>query len=131
MDDTVQKEKYSHTVLKIPAGINGFTLIELLIAMVVALVILGATYGIFISQNKEISNQDKIVEMQQNVRAAMDMMSREVRMAGYNPKRVITTPPIGIPDKDASYLYFIADLNESGLLGYLDECVYYNMIPLA
>ena len=52
MDDTVQKEKYSHTVLKIPAGINGFTLIELLIAMVVALVILGATYGIFISQNK-------------------------------------------------------------------------------
>ena len=45
-------------------------------------------------RTKQISNQDKIVELKQNVRAAMDMMSREVRMAGYNPreKLYITSP---------------------------------------
>lgn len=124
MDNTVQKEKYSHTVLKILAGINGFTLIELLIAMVVALVILGATYGIFVSQNKEISNQDKIVEMQQNVRAAMDMMSRDIRMAGYNPRGKAVYPFEGIPYSTAQ-LRIRADLNGIyTLLGPNEDIIY-------
>jgi|BarGraNGADG00212_2_1021979.scaffolds.fasta_scaffold10695_5 type IV pilus assembly protein PilW len=85
MNEHCHKEKYSFATLKIPDGVGGFSLIELLIAMAVGLIIIGATYSVFIIQNKQINNQDKIVEMQQNVRAAMDMMSREVRMAGYDP----------------------------------------------
>lgn len=85
MDEYCHKEIYSYKALKTALGINGFSLIELLIAMAVGLIILGATYSVFISQNKQMDKQDKIVELQQNVRAAIDMMSREVRMAGYNP----------------------------------------------
>jgi type IV pilus assembly protein PilW len=64
---------------------SGFTLVELIVAMAIGLVIIGASYRVFEVQNKILHNQEQIVEMQQNVRAAMDMMTREARMAGYNP----------------------------------------------
>lgn len=86
MDDSCHKERDSYKALKTALGINGFSLIELLIAMVVGLIVLGATYSIFNIQNKQMIKEDKIVEMQQNVRAAIDMMSREIRLAGYDPK---------------------------------------------
>ncbi len=56
-------------------------LVELIVAMVAGLIIIGAAYSIFLGQERTMSKQDKIVEMQQNVRAAMDMLSREVMMA--------------------------------------------------
>ena len=64
-------------------GNRGFTLIELMIAMAVGLVLLGAMYGVFTMHNKTFGNQEQIAEMQQNARAAMDMMTRELRMAGF------------------------------------------------
>jgi len=63
----------------------GISLVELMIAMAVGLVVLGAVYSVFTIQNKTFGNQEQMVEMQQNVRAAMDMMTREIRMAGYDP----------------------------------------------
>ena len=68
-------------------GRGGFTLVELMIAMALGLIVLGAMYGVFTSQSKHFSNQEQIVEMQQNARMAIDIISREIRMAGYNPKR--------------------------------------------
>jgi len=67
------------------AGPRGFSLIEMLIAMTVGLVVLGAMYNVFTIQNKAFGNQEEIVAMQQGVRAAMDMLAREVGMAGYDP----------------------------------------------
>ncbi|MEA2014583.1 MAG: prepilin-type N-terminal cleavage/methylation domain-containing protein [Thermodesulfobacteriota bacterium] len=64
---------------------DGFTIIELLIAMVVGLVLLGAMYSVFTMHNKIFNTQEQIAEMQQNARAAMDIMTREIRMAGYDP----------------------------------------------
>lgn len=115
MNEHGHKEKYSFTTLKIHYGISGFSLIELLIAMAVGLIIIGATYSVFIIQNKQINNQDKIVEMQQNVRAAMDMMSREVRMAGYDPK-----PASALFDGitvNTAQLELKADLSGGGIVG--------------
>ena len=62
---------------------SGFTLIELLIAMTIGLIILGALSSTFIIQRKTYAIQEQTVEMVQTARAAMDMMSREIRMAGY------------------------------------------------
>jgi type IV pilus assembly protein PilW len=69
-------------------GPRGFSLIEMLIAMTVGLVVLGAMYNVFTIQNKAFGNQEEIVAMQQGVRAAMDMLAREVGMAGYDPALV-------------------------------------------
>ncbi len=77
---------------------NGFTLVELMIAMAVGLVVLAAVYSLFIFQNKRYSIEEQIVEMQQNARAAMTTMVREIRMAGYDPNfdaasKVMTAAP--------------------------------------
>lgn len=70
------------------AGPRGFSLVEMLIAMAVGLVVLGAIYSVFTIQNKTFGNQEEIVAMQQSVRAGMDMMAREIGMAGYDPTRL-------------------------------------------
>lgn len=106
----IHKDYFIRPFFRILDGLRGFSLIELMISMAVGLMITGATYGIFISQDKQLNKQDKIVEMQQNVRAAMDMISREVRMAGYNHSRSFIT---GIP-YHAAQLQIRADLNEDG-----------------
>jgi len=61
---------------------NGFTLIELLIAMAITGIVSAAIYTAFQSQQKSYLTQDQVAEMQQNLRAAMDIMVREIRMAG-------------------------------------------------
>ena len=77
-----KREKILHPY---PESVCGFTLVELLIAMAVGLIVLGAMYGVFTTHNKTFSTQEQVAEMQQNARAAMDMMTREIRMAGYDP----------------------------------------------
>lgn len=87
---------------------SGFSLVELLIALAVGLVVLGSIYGVFIIHNKIFSGQESFAEMQQGVRAGMDMMAREIRMAGYNPGGIAGF--IGAP-VDAATLTIRADLN--------------------
>ncbi len=64
---------------------RGFTLVELLIGMAVGLIVLGALASTFIIQSRSLDVQEQVAEMVQTARAAMDMMSREIRMAGYSP----------------------------------------------
>jgi len=72
----------------VPAG---FTLLELMIAMALGLVILGAAYAVFTLQNRQLGNQEQVVDIQQNARAAIDIFGREIRMAGFNPQRTTGT----------------------------------------
>jgi len=62
---------------------TGLTLIELLIAMVISAILIAAIYRTFIGQQKIYTVQDQVVDMQQNVRAAINRMMREIRMAGF------------------------------------------------
>ena len=64
---------------------SGFTLVEILVALALAGLVSAAVYNVYISQNKSYVVQDRVAEMQQNLRAAMYMMKREIRMAGYDP----------------------------------------------
>ena len=89
---------------------SGFTLIELLIAMTIGLIILTALSSTFLMQRKIYDVQEQIVEMVQTARAAMDMMSREIRMAGYDPTGAAFD---GIPyNEDSSTIDIYADLND-------------------
>jgi type IV pilus assembly protein PilW len=91
---------------------SGFTLVELLIAMTIGLIILAALSSTFLMQRKIYDVQEQIVEMVQTARAAMDMMSREIRMAGYNPAGATFD---GIPyNADSSTIDVYADLTGNG-----------------
>jgi len=92
-----------------PAGNreNGFSLIELLFAMAIFLIILAAATSAFISQRKSYKAQEQVAEMTQGARSAMDMLSTEIRQAGYNPANISNF--VGIP-YSASQLQLLADL---------------------
>jgi len=60
-------------------------MIELLVAMVVALLALGAIYSTFLNQQKSYVVQGETAAMHQNIRAAMFYMQKEIRMAGCDP----------------------------------------------
>lgn len=67
---------------------RGVTLTELLIALALGLFTIGAVYGVHLNQVKKQIVQEDVLAMQQTARAAMDMMAREIRMAGYDPMGV-------------------------------------------
>lgn len=64
---------------------KGFTLIELLVAMGLSLVVLGAVYGVFRVQMHTVKAQEFKMEAQEYARNALDMMTREIRNAGFFP----------------------------------------------
>ena len=62
---------------------RGLTLIELLVALTITGLLVGGIYRTFVSQQHTYTVQEQIVDMQQNVRLAINRMTRELRMAGY------------------------------------------------
>ena len=115
---------------------SGFTLVELLIAMTIGLIILAALSSTFLMQRKIYDVQEQIVEMVQTARAAMDMMSREIRIAGYAPTGYVPTGGtmqrsdptganfVGIP-YDANKLQIYADLDGNGSTADSNENITY------
>ena len=64
---------------------KGFTLIEILIAMALMGLVMSAVYRVY-AQQIAISNTQALVrDLQQNIRAAMYYMEREIKMAGLDP----------------------------------------------
>jgi prepilin-type N-terminal cleavage/methylation domain-containing protein len=64
------------------AGEQGFSLIELLIAMVITLLVCGAVVSLLMQGNRSFQIQPDMTERQQNIRASMDMIMRDVANAG-------------------------------------------------
>lgn len=64
---------------------SGFTLVELMISIVISAMVFGAIYTAFRSQQKSTDTQIQIAQMQQNLRAASLLMTRELRMTGFDP----------------------------------------------
>ncbi|MGH7236188.1 MAG: PilW family protein [Nitrospiraceae bacterium] len=62
---------------------RGFTLIELMAALIVALVIVGAGFTALTTSDKASRVNDLVAETQQNVRIAMELLSRDVKTAGF------------------------------------------------
>ena len=69
---------------------QGVTVVELLITMAIVSVVLAGAYNAFLSASKRLMLQNGIVEMQADVRAAMDFMVRELRLA-YGTPSITTT----------------------------------------
>jgi prepilin-type N-terminal cleavage/methylation domain-containing protein len=74
---------------------KGITLIELLVALVIAGILMAAIYRTFMSQQKTYVIQEQVVDMQQNVRALINRMMREIRIAGFGNVSMVLPVTIG------------------------------------
>ncbi|CAM5402973.1 PilW family protein [Thauera mechernichensis] len=61
----------------------GMTIVELMISMTIGLVILGAVGALFINVQHSARNADSMSRIQENARFAVELMARDIRMAGY------------------------------------------------
>lgn len=66
-----------------PKRLRGFTLIELVIAMMVTALMALAIFATFTAQNQLYRRQYSIGRTQQNLRLAMEIISKDVAMAGH------------------------------------------------
>ena len=88
---------------------KGFTMIELLVAMVIAAIVLTSVYSVYYSQQKSYIVQEEVAAMHQNLRAAMTIMEREIRMAGCNPTG--TAANVGMQsDITGTFIHFTEDV---------------------
>jgi type IV pilus assembly protein PilW len=100
---------------------DGFTLIELLIAMAMMGIVLSAVYTFSIAQRQFLVTQEQVTQMVQAARAAMDMLTHEIDIAGYNPTKAAFS---GVT-YHASQLQLQADVNGDGAADDADENIIY------
>ena len=85
----------------------GFTLIELMVGMAVSVVVVAAAFTILTTTSKSLRANEQIVDTQQNLRMAMEMLSRDFKLAGFgNP---------GVPIGNCTNGIVPADQNTAGV----------------
>jgi len=108
---------------------NGFTLIEMVVALALSLVTVSAVYSLYLKELRAQYIREDRLEMQQQARVVMDVISRELLMAGYDPRRVnddvdLNNDFLGIT-YDPDRLMIKADLNGNGLIADPNESISY------
>jgi len=89
---------------------KGVTLIEFLVVLVIFGVVVAGIYRVFIAQTKAYTIQDQVVETQQNVRGGMEILLRDLRMAGFNGDNTPYTPSI-TPGANSIDIYYFHNGN--------------------
>jgi type IV pilus assembly protein PilW len=103
---------------------TGFTLVELLIALAIGSVLLASMVGFYLSQKRAYDLREQVAEMQQNVRSGLALLTREIRMAGYNPTGAAG---VGIAAAGPQAVRLTMDLNSDGDTEDANEDVTYSL----
>lgn len=127
---------------------NGATLFELLLSVAILGVVTAIIFPLFITNfYKHFEIQDAIAEMQQQGRFTGDLISREIRQAGYDPTGTIFVPgntaTIGKPYNNCNKVnaliapilearptvfHFLANLNGEAGVGDSNEHIRYEWV---
>lgn len=97
----------------------------LLMAVAISGMIIGSILYLLVNQVRLFDAQDVRRDMVQNTRVALEVMSRELRMAGYNPTGASFNGLAYTP----TYLHIRADLNGDGETDGPDEEIRYTYEP--
>ena len=106
---------------------QGYSLIELLIALTIGLTVLGAASRFVMTHVEMQIGQEQISRMQQSGRLGLEVMLRELRLAGFDPTG---TSEASITAAEAHSIGFSMDLNSDGDLLDPDEEVSYQLQDL-
>ncbi len=62
---------------------KGFTLVEILVVLAITGLVMTSLYSVYMGMQRTTYNQEEVVDVQQSLRVALDLFSRDVRMAGF------------------------------------------------
>jgi type IV pilus assembly protein PilW len=93
-------------------GSAGFTLVEMMIAIAVFGILMVGVYAVFQAQVKNHYTQQQVIEMQGSLRAVMDLMEYEIKMAGFDPD---STGEFGVIRAESYLFEFAFDADEDGV----------------
>ncbi len=120
------------------AGQAGVSTMEVLTGAFVTMLILGAAGSFQRAQSRALAAQNVYAESQTVTRSVIDLMTRELRMASYDPVgTALTTSPAlgscpgvkqGIVEASASKIRFKQDLSGDGLTNSAGEDVTYDVL---
>lgn len=100
---------------RIPGGnCAGFTLVEMLVSLAIVSIILVAVTSVFERSGRLYTTQNATAALQQELRAALDVIVTEARAAAYDPKK---TEDFAIKTATSTIFRFRSDLNGDGELG--------------
>lgn len=87
---------------------KGFTLIEILVSLAILGIVLAGIYSVYNMQHKSYIVQEQVTEMQQSERIALQMITRDIRMAGLGLS--------GCNSSSGGKIIFNEDINGNGIL---------------
>ena len=92
---------------------KGFTAIELLISLAIMSIALTSIYSMYMSFIRTCTKEGAKIRVQQSVRSGLDMMIRDIRLAGLDPEG---TGDFGIVAMTSQRIQFTADRDMDGEL---------------
>ena len=98
--------KPENTLCSVSQHKLGFTLIELLVALTIMSIVSVAIYSFFALSKKSYTTQNVSADVQQTVRAAMELMSQDIRQAGLDPT---SSNNFGFQEASTVRLHFTSD----------------------
>ena len=115
---------------RIPVS-KGYTLIEVVVALGLSLLTLSAVYSLYVTELKAQIVRENMLDMHQQARVVVDLVSREILMAGYDPGGVnedsdLTNNFYGIT-YDPAQLIIKSDLNGNGTPSNANESIVFSL----
>ncbi len=68
---------------RVGRGASGLTFLEVLLAGVIGVVVLGGAYMVYEAGQSTVLASERKANLQQNARIALDLITRQIRLAGY------------------------------------------------
>jgi len=93
---------------------SGLTLVELMIVMILSIVLVGSAFMAYLAQNKTSREQHEVASLQQNIRAVMDMIDRDVRNSGCTDPRFASGSAFQAENSGINSLGLRMDMNLDG-----------------
>jgi len=92
--------------MKSGAHQRGFTLIELMVALLLGLLVVAAAGSIFLSNRRVYGSTEAINRIQENQRAAFEILARDIREAGGNPCTRFSDHPVIVRSEASGAAYW-------------------------
>ena len=92
---------------------KGFTAIEMLVSLALLSLTLGSIYSLYMSFVQQCTSESVKINVQQRVRSGLDMMIRDIRMAGLDPD---ATGDFGVVAATSQRIQFTLDRDMDGEL---------------